>query len=248
MINAPFNLFVSPWITREKVSFAKKTTSKNILRSEVPQEELSYIEGLDRSLALYEFMPFTIIQEDTQILADTIQTQYTAVWLDPNDETYAASMHTYSKRGGALVYGERMFLFGTEFSSDEGIMTSNGITPNLPGDSNNPDCHVQIPATKDIELLHCIHMVRLKNEKRKPINVRAKLLDPEEFDRSRLAVFERKLNLGMVYFHEQTNVFRLTLKGAFVMTWMLSWPLENFLQWRMRRRAERLMNELRINE
>ena len=56
--------------------------------------------------------------------------------------------------------------------------------------------------------------------------------------------YEKQVRAGYFYLDREEGVYRPTWKGAFLMTWKLIWPFTLFRNILVRRRANRLINEL----
>ena len=55
--------------------------------------------------------------------------------------------------------------------------------------------------------------------------------------------FEERANRGWLYYDEESDVYRLTLKGAYLMTWSLMQPFKALRRIAMRRRERAILRE-----
>ena len=104
----------------------------------------------------------------------------------------------------------------------------------------------RLPGQNDPRLLYALHRFVIARN-----NVAGRPLSTVENNAATWLANEHSGSLdgqvrcGRYYLSKRTNEYRLTLKGAFLMSWSLMWPMSFFRRSAMHRRARKILQEFR---
>lgn len=102
----------------------------------------------------------------------------------------------------------------------------------------------RVPDEKDPRLLYALHrfVISRNNVAGRPIACDENTV-AEWFAKERVDSLDGQVQCGRYYLSKRTNEYRPTLKGAFLMTWSLMWPISYFRRAAMERRARKTRQE-----
>jgi hypothetical protein len=130
----------------------------------------------------------------------------------------------------------------------DGRMFDTLNTQQLGAFGRNPsETKTRLPGENDPRMLYALHRFVLgrNNVSGRPIstveNNAAAWLAKEH-----AGSLDGQVRCGRYYLSKRTNEYRPTLKGAFLMSWSLMWPMSFFRRSAMHRRARRILQEFRV--
>jgi hypothetical protein len=139
-----------------------------------------------------------------------------------------------------------LIAFSTEFADGTEVVTSNSPVIS-PFPSKRPPYHgFAFPDIRDARRLLEIHRALVRRFQAGRIRIDPVSADPDEYYRSRdfRLPMARHVDLGYYYRDELAGVQRPTLKGAYLMSWRLLWPVKPIRAALRRSKAQRLLREL----
>jgi hypothetical protein len=170
---------------------------------------------------------------------------YVSLWLHPRDGAsvqliafFIAARDDLPAREGQVV------TFLTEFAGDDdsrgGVVTSNTIEVSVFASHPAWDA-LRWPGMRDLAALYRLHAFRA--DRAGPPAERKLPDQPVDYLRQQnLEILWRQVEAGYFWFDADSNVFRRRLKGTFLMTWKLLWPLRPLAD---RRNERKLRRDLR---
>ena len=135
--------------------------------------------------------------------------------------------------------------FCTDFSDGTEISTNNGQQPSMHKVHSEMKVF-RFPEAHNLRLLYQLHS-RLCASLVAPEVKRVALTDGMEVFRLAYGTVKevrKQADFGYYYLDEKKDVFRPTLKGAYLMTWKLAWPVGALRQARMKSKARATMKSL----
>jgi hypothetical protein len=141
--------------------------------------------------------------------------------------------------------------FFSRFQDGSQLCTTNGsyVPPFSPGPSTSVE---RFPMVEDPGKLYRLHQMLLQRHE----GVSPKFLRVDEFQGDVGAYLSQvnreqlneQITAGYFYLSEEEQVYRPTLKGAYLMTWRQFEPFKKLAQTRIRNRAARLLRELEVSD
>ncbi len=169
-------------------------------------------------------------------------TSYVTVLLNPRSRDAAMVATIYTSQAPAarrVGYAE----FTAKLGDGRRLVTNNSVTPTVyPGVPNK--LVTQLPQVSDPVRLHRVHELLASRARG------AKEALPSDGDvagrvsEAMTRTMQEQVETGYMYFDAAANVYRPTWKGAMLMSWKLLPPLRQIRYARLKRRAERLLEEL----
>ncbi len=242
-----FIFFVIPFIgmpllVRFKQSISRRPDATVITLWDLPIKIRDYfmttstrIQGLDFDEPVYLHLSDLVpnVSADFTIHPDSRRGDMAGTFVFWKEETGEKKM--------AVQYIE----FSTRFNDGRSVITNNNSQlatyPEIPEKTV-----YSFPDVIDPQKLFRLHCLLLD---RKP-NQTGKVAPP---DRDRIIEHmneyfhtegDRKVEMGLLYIDREKDAYRPTIKGAYLMTWSLLWPVTSIRRALIRRRARSLMKEL----
>jgi hypothetical protein len=165
---------------------------------------------------------------------------YVIMWLNrPKGDKAMLVAVVAPSFGRKLVYIE----FSTRYESGEVFDTSNSSELLFP--PGRETIRTQLPQVHDPRLLYQLHSHVMGKHH---ISGKRVLYEPgnalDYLARSVLIKsFEKYTRRGLMYYDEGNNCYRPTLKGAFLMTWLLLEPIKTFRKAALWRKARKIVEE-----
>jgi hypothetical protein len=146
-------------------------------------------------------------------------------------------------RAGRQASGGVFLNFVTEFADDSRLSTNNA-SYNVPMRHDRMGAIIQFPGVTDAAQLGALHE-RLVRRRGVPIRPRVPAPDPSRFFSDRVgAEMARQRELGTLRTTADGTTYRVTFRGAVIMTWRLLPPSGSVLRMLMRHNARRLQRAL----
>lgn len=249
LLIAAFYLLM-PWLvySSQKMNGHPKLVPFDLDKKKLPKRVEKYLRETGDALTGLGFEPQPCIAMPDPLPNVTAITQ---LWTHPR-ETSAALVSLIF--GMETEPGANLSIFYTEFINryhDEEftlIQANNsserGAFPNLTNELT-----FRFPQVKDIEQLHRLH--RALVERHQP-NLRPYVSLFETYEGDVLKYlqgilvegYRQQEGTGYLFHDAENDQWRPTVKGAYMMTWGLLWPMSAWIRARMRRQAARLLAEL----
>lgn len=209
---------------------------------ELPEEIKDH---LSESGAVFLRYGFDLVS--TMFLPKPITAARAFLGLYVNRRTKETAKATFIVTTGKLIQQRRIVEYTTRF--DDGFVINTNNFPNVNTLKPVPEIRTTcFPEVSDPQLLYELHrfMVRRVQHPGTPesrLDTKFKGDAVALVQSGMLEVFTKQIDTG--YLARTEDGFRLTIKGAFVGCWKLSWPLKPLLLAQRRRLAQRLLEEFR---
>jgi hypothetical protein len=139
--------------------------------------------------------------------------------------------------------------FRTEFADGTALVTGNTRIATVLPPRLFREGSMSFPWVDDPEFLYEIHAASVVHYASDAIPIPTAIEDPIEFlNASHRRELARFVEAGYYRLDEASRRYRLTWKGAFVMSWKLLWPIKSIRLMLRRRKAARLLRELGLDE
>src|SRR5262249_45021751 len=139
-------------------------------------------------------------------------------------------------------------VFTTEFADDTRLLTSNNQTLSPLPRIRIREGSMSFPDIDDPSRLYAIHQATLALFARDAARLDNVIDDPAEFLRSaHQKDVTRFAECGYYYLDRERIVYRLTWRGAILMTWKALWPFKRIRELLRRARAARLLQDLDLS-
>jgi hypothetical protein len=160
-------------------------------------------------------------------------------------ERRTAQLFTVFGASGPIRKVSTVLAFKTEFTDGTWLITGNDQIPSVFPPSQRREGSMSFPWVTHPARLYEIHRASVAHYASDGIPAETDIQDPIEFLRS---TSQRELarfaEVGYYRLDEARQVYRLTWKGAYLMTWKLMWPINRIRQMLRRRKAARMLSEL----
>lgn len=248
LVTTPY--WLVPLVLKGKMKHSAENRYQRIWLNSIPVEAQNAFDVATRGLASCGFRALAHLTAAKQ--SNLVEDSYISIWANPATGDSAQVIAVRSRRPDGTYRCEPLVTFRREFGDGSKIITTNSRSPSVfPVD---PAAHTIVCRDCwDFALLYAFHHARA--ERRHP-GQRGRLLPEcpngvgadgrdatiDAFHAETMADMQRVTDAGYFFFDESANAYRPTVKGAYVMTWRLLWPLK---QRRMRQRAAAADRELR---
>jgi hypothetical protein len=168
---------------------------------------------------------------------------YMAVYKNPQTLDHAMSNAIFIMVGDEFQLKSTSVEFTSKFENDFSIDTNNGPEPGIFG--SMPSRKVEkLPGARNSQEIYGVHRHLVGLYPRlKRINSTLDE-DPAKYLKEMLIKgYSLQVPRGYLKLDEAKHCFRPTVKGAFLMTWRLLWPVKPIRKWALRRRARHLVRE-----
>ena len=160
---------------------------------------------------------------------------------------YAKLFSTFSTAGGSRKVTSTTLVFSTEFDDGLTLVTANRKTQPLTPRIRAHEGSLAVPWIDDPRRLYEIHNACITHFGNSASRADIPIKDPIDFLRkSQLKETAKFAECGYYYLDEDASVYRLTLRGAILMTCKLRWPIKPIRAALASRRSARVLHELGI--
>jgi hypothetical protein len=159
-----------------------------------------------------------------------------------------AQLFTVTARRGIMHRSETVLVFETEFADDTKLYTSNSRSLPLQPSIRVRDGSMLFPEIDDPRRLYEIHQATIASFGYDAVTRKNVIDDPATFLRTNFHSDVAKFaESGYYYLDAKRAVYRLTWKGAVLMSFKNLWPFNWVRELRRRVRAARLLRELALS-
>jgi hypothetical protein len=160
---------------------------------------------------------------------------------------YAKLFSTLITAGGVPTVKTTALAFFTDFDDGLTLVTANNRTRPLTPRIRAHDGSLAVPWISDPRKLNEIHNACISHFGNDASRVDVPIKDPTDFLRkSHLKETAKFAESGYYQLDEDARVYRLTWRGAILMTWKLLWPIKPIRAALSSRRSARVLHELGI--
>jgi hypothetical protein len=215
--------------------------SKPLSEAELERMPKEQREAMDAGIGRLEPLGFSLA-----VLSRTFSdTSWAAgaTLLNERETVAAQVVATRTELPNRPPVGSESVAFFTEFTDESDILTTNfGVGIFKPDPLIDT---VRWPGMRDLEVLYRFHTARVARDR----GERCPKLPPPEAVLAHLGyhdtrTFRRQVDAGYMWFDADDEVFRRTLKGAFVFHWKLLWPWKQIRAAREERKLRRVLREV----
>jgi hypothetical protein len=173
---------------------------------------------------------------------------YVSMWANSatGDSTHIIIVHAKTPVGFSIK--NTLVTYRREFTDGTTIATANSLTPGIWPDDPLKDT-VVCRGLNDLNRLYDFHIRRCARDQ----NGRVAEVPTEGEGASYLVdenrrTFQRLMPLGYYTFDARNNRYIPTLRGAFLMTWRLLWPLRGIRRRARIKRANAVLSQFALND
>jgi hypothetical protein len=159
-----------------------------------------------------------------------------------------ALFFTVTAKRAIFRLSETVLVYTTEFADDTRLLTSNNQTLSPLPRIRIRKGSMSFPYIDDPNRLYAIHQAALALFARDAVRVENVIEDPAEFlARAHQKDVARFAECGFYYLDPARNVYRLTWRGAILMSWKALWPFKRIRELLRRAQAARLLRDLDLS-
>jgi hypothetical protein len=213
------------WLIQATQKMSAEPPASDVAADMVPPEVDHFSQGIIESLTAIGFTRRGIVRMRDPAAQIT---NWVLLYSNANSTDLAIAAIVSSTQEGAEHIKASFVEFSTKLSDGKTIDTNN-ISTLLPYPSGRTYIKTILPELNDIKKMYEVHQYVLKKRmkiaskvERAPDNA-AKFIAGEV-----VGSHETQAKRGLYYFDKEAAVFKPTWKGAFVMSFMLIWPITAF--------------------
>jgi hypothetical protein len=204
---------------------------------QLPHAYFQYINALQA----LGFTPSAHLYNEGQVRKTTI---FLTLLVNPLEKDAAViyQMNSQIGAGSSTLYIE----FCTSFADSSELNTLNSPFPGIFNPTDGKEIY-RLRQVQDPQMLYRIHKLILAKRTRAAKILPAPGNEANELCRSMIRDLQREVETGYYYLDSAAQKYRPTLKGAFLHTWKLVWPVVWIRRYFEDARNERLIKPLNFN-
>ena len=233
-------MILGPIVILFKGRLPRFTPMNQISIESLPKQVNEFFSSIGNKLINDGFTPIAFFQQPSQV--PNITTYYSLL-INDNSKDRVLLTEIISQNSFPNI--RRQFIeFCTEFSDGTEVSTSNIGEPGPLKYRLNKIVN-RIPNVNDPHLLYNVHKTILKQlskntDKLLPERGREEFYISNSINRGLNAQVEN----GYMYFDSKADVFRFTLKGAYLTLWRNIWPISSIIRMQINKKGKELLNSL----